>query len=293
MENKNFGKKLKDIRKELPLTQMEAADLAFISRRKLIDIENGKTIPSIEDIISLSNVYKKNLTELFVAYNKFHDINIKHEIDEVELKLSDMDYDSLKINITKLNEYKNINTFLKQYYHAIVGFYHMKSENMNIEIAMNNLLKALTINNENFDINSYKKYKYSSLELRVLIALADCIRFNGDRFFYYNVCEFCFNQLSEINISYLVVTIQFATIKSMQKEYQKSIDVVNNGIKISNHSNNHIYLPFLYYLNHINYKILGEEDISKVCLNKAITLCDCYNKVNLKKLIIDRSKEEE
>lgn len=66
MSNSKFSCMLKKFRKELKLSQAQVADLTFMSRRKLIDIEN---------------IYKKDLLNLFIELNKFYNIDIEKEIE--------------------------------------------------------------------------------------------------------------------------------------------------------------------------------------------------------------------
>lgn len=289
MNKVSLGKELKNLRKKNKLTQIEACDKLYMSRKKLISIEQGNTMPSFEDVYFMSKLYKYDISNLIIAYEKYSDFNIKNEIDIIESKLSDMEYDSLIENIEKLDKYKSINFFVEQYYYAVSGFYFMKSKSQNIDIAIDFLINMLKINNSDFDIYDYKKYSYSNLELRALIALADCLRFKGDVKIYEDICEFSFSQLYSINISYFIISIQYATMKSMQKDYKTSIQIVDKCVEDANNINNHSYLPYLYYLNFINYKKINNISQANLYLEKALFLCDCLNKTNLKNLILSKS----
>lgn len=287
MVNCNFAKELKNLRKKFNLTQIEVAELSFMSRRKYIDIEKGKINPSIEDIISLTKVYKKDLMDSFLKYRKYYNHNIENLIDVIEFKLSDMDYDSLDNDIDKLKSFINLNDYIKQYYYAVMGFYHMKSSHLDIDKALINLREAIEINNSSFEIKRYEDFLYSDLELRVLIAIADCLRYRGNFNYYFKVCEFCYKNLSNVNTSFFVISLHYATIKSMNENYTESIEISNKCIDISSKTQKYTYLPFFYYMNYLNYKKMNQLEKSKLYLKKSIFLCDCYNKPNLKKLILE------
>lgn len=258
-----------------------------MSRRKFIDIENGKINPSIEDIISLSKVYKQDLMNLFLKHKKFYNHSVENLINKIEFKLSDMDYDSLYDYIDELKKFISINDFIKQYYHAIMGFYYMKSSHLDIDMALISLTEAIKINNRNFIIEKYENFLYSDLELRVLISIADCLRYRGNLEYYFKVCEFCYKNLSNINTSYFVISLHYATIKSMNKNYFESIEISDKCIDVSNKTQIYTYLPFFYYMNYLNYKRINELEKSKLYLEKSIFLCECYNKSHLKSLILE------
>lgn len=61
-----FGKRLKDAREKLKLTQFELAELVGISQNFLGDIERGIKLPSIETLIKLSNTLKISLDSMFM-----------------------------------------------------------------------------------------------------------------------------------------------------------------------------------------------------------------------------------
>lgn len=285
----DFSKNLKNIRKNINLTQVQAAELSYMSRRKLIDIENGKISPSIEDIISLSKVYKKDLIDLFLRYEKYNNLNIEDLINNIEFKLSDMEYDSLLQDLINLKDYVECNTYIEQYYLSVMGFYRMKSSHLDVDTALKYLIQASKINNSDFSIKKYDTFTYSNLELRVLISIADCLRYRGDFNYYFEVCNFCYNNLSNINTSYFVISLHYATIKSMQEKYKESIEITNQCIETSNKYQQYMYLPFFYYMNYLNYMKINRPKDAQVFLEKAIFLCDCYNKNNLKNLIIQKS----
>ncbi|MNP63534.1 HTH-type transcriptional regulator ImmR [compost metagenome] len=61
-----FGKRLKEAREKLNLTQFELAELVGISQNFLGDIERGLKLPSIETLIKLSNSLKISLDSMFI-----------------------------------------------------------------------------------------------------------------------------------------------------------------------------------------------------------------------------------
>lgn len=60
-----FGKKLRNARENLNLTQYALADKINVSQNFLGDIERGIKLPSLSKLISLSNILKISLDSLF------------------------------------------------------------------------------------------------------------------------------------------------------------------------------------------------------------------------------------
>ena len=64
--NKNsFGKRLREYRNELGLTQSELAEKINVSQNFLGDLERGVKLPSLEKLILLANTLKVSLDYLF------------------------------------------------------------------------------------------------------------------------------------------------------------------------------------------------------------------------------------
>lgn len=78
INKKLFGKKIKDARTKLELTQFELAEQIGVSQNFLGDIERGIKLPSLSKLILLSNTLKVSLDYLFADSLD----NILYEPDE-------------------------------------------------------------------------------------------------------------------------------------------------------------------------------------------------------------------
>ena len=78
--NKIIGRNIKDIRKELNLTQEEFAEQLNINAQFLSQVETGKAGISIDNAINICNTAKCSSTELFKDIIKFSDIVYKYEL---------------------------------------------------------------------------------------------------------------------------------------------------------------------------------------------------------------------
>ena len=65
INKKLFGKKVKDARTKMDLTQFELAEEIGVSQNFLGDIERGIKLPSLSKLILLSNTLKVSLDFLF------------------------------------------------------------------------------------------------------------------------------------------------------------------------------------------------------------------------------------
>ncbi|ALV23062.1 helix-turn-helix domain-containing protein [Carnobacterium antarcticum] len=78
-----FHESIKEKRKKLNLTQEEVAEKLFVSRQTISNWENGKTLPDIESLISISELYEISLDELIKGDKKMQrKIKIKHNYED-------------------------------------------------------------------------------------------------------------------------------------------------------------------------------------------------------------------
>ena len=55
--NKNFGEKIKQLRKASNMTQDELGEKMYCNRYRIMDLERGKSGPTIDDIVKLCNIF--------------------------------------------------------------------------------------------------------------------------------------------------------------------------------------------------------------------------------------------
>ncbi len=97
INKKQFGKKIKEARENLNLTQFELAEKIGVSQNFLGDIERGIKLPSLSKLIQLSNVLKLSLDSMFAD-----------SLDNVLFEPNDIYYTDRQLAIMK-NIIKTIN----------------------------------------------------------------------------------------------------------------------------------------------------------------------------------------
>lgn len=65
----DFGKQMRDIRKERNLTQDQVAETLCVSRQAVSNWENNKNLPDIEQLIAISQNFDLSLDELILGGN--------------------------------------------------------------------------------------------------------------------------------------------------------------------------------------------------------------------------------
>lgn len=139
----SIGEKIKSLRKERKLTQVELSKIANISRSYLADIENDRYNPSIETLKSIANGLSVSLSDI-----------ISDETNKNN-KLTQKDQKSISIDLKKLmDEFRN-GTEKTAYYEGK----ELDSNDLDlIESAVKIALEQIKIKNkEKYTPKKYKK----------------------------------------------------------------------------------------------------------------------------------------
>lgn len=288
-----FGKALRNIRKDLSLTQNEVALLSQVNAETIRRIEAGKVIPRFETLESLSNVYKVDLNSLFLEY-RVDDYSYFYEIkNRLEGKFNNDEFHTLDLEIKELKSIVNINnTFYKDFItqlillsEAVILYKKMKSYNK----ALENLIQAIRITTPKFNLENYDSFVYSSIEIRVLMNIAFVLNKLNQKDGYKNILEFCVVNLNFDDELYPKLCHNLAGVYRRNKNFKKALEYSNIGIKSSKENRNINTLHGLYYGKGIvEYKLDKPE--YKKSLNIAFTLCEAFGQDELRKTIIDNCR---
>ena len=174
-----FGEKLKEIRKNLGLSQLDIQSLAGVSSDALRRIEKGEVIPRYETLELLSSIYKEDLLELLKSsrvnklLTEYHD-----ELDDIITCYDDQKIKKLEEDIRESFSGANQNSIINpnevvQFLLLIRGttLYNSRFSSDHKD-ARNILLDALKLTLPKFQLEKFKNYKYNYIELRILLLIS-------------------------------------------------------------------------------------------------------------------------
>ena len=284
-----FGKRLKDIREKLGLTQKQVVDMALIDERTLRRMERGKVIPKLETLEALSVIYKTDLvsaiiesriTDYSMLLQTQRNIDLKLINEEMsnfdnELKL----IDKLLENIE--NEYYKI--LITQFKFFLYGIRYYK--NKEYQSALNMYINAIKQTLNDFSLDNYKEYGFSLMEIRILmnIALVEDKCEQDEK--YEEILKFCINQCDENNEIYPRICHNLAGVYRKKEEYSRALFYDNKGIEICKKNMFADTLAVLYYGKaFVEYRL--EKTEYKKSLDLSLQLCNIFEQIELMKQII-------
>ncbi len=174
-----FGEKLKKLRKSLGLSQVEIQNKAGVSADALRRIEKGEVIPRYETMELLSSIYKEDL--LVLLKNARVDKLLSEYHDHLDELITFYDDDKMKALEKEIKE--NFSTDFQssivnpdevlQLLELIRGtsLYNSRFKEDHQQ-AKKILLDSLRRTLPDFTLKKYKAYKYSYIELRILLLLS-------------------------------------------------------------------------------------------------------------------------
>lgn len=176
---KQFGEKIKKLRTSLGFSQAMVSKDTGINIDTIRKIENGYSIPRYDTLVQLSLCYKTDLHKILASYQrcnllldfcmrldylmnygKFEEIKNLHEYFLSEISKSD---DLQLINAIELEQIDCLILAISSSY---------KKE---INTALETICYALNLTIPEFSYERYADFRYSSLEIRLLVVAAACL----------------------------------------------------------------------------------------------------------------------
>ncbi|QNO13856.1 helix-turn-helix transcriptional regulator [Alkalicella caledoniensis] len=284
-----FGDKFKSIRENLKLTREMLSDLSGVHVETIRRIEKGGArIPKSETLEILSFFMKEDLNLILFDY-RIDDYSLFKSIrNSLENKLNEGNFDlsteiiELKKMINpSINNYNQV--FIKQLILLAEGIISYRKKDYNNSFEKFNM--ALTQNTPFFDVNDYKGYIYSPMEIRILMNLAFVLNKLGKTNLYLEILEFCItNQNSTDIIDKLCHNLSSAFLRT--GEYEKALKYSKMGVEYCEEKLKVNGLHILYYGKGLAEYYLNNNEYLK-SINKAIFLCDLFRKDDFKKIILN------
>lgn len=290
-----FGKKIKEIRKSLNLTQKEISESTYIDVVTIRRIEKGKVIPKFDTLEILSPIFKEDLIALLLEY-RFDDYSVFYEIkNRIESKLDGGEFYTLHSEFKELNNllsstknmyYKNLITQLILLTESIILY----NDNPKNNIILNKLVEAIKITTPTFNLDDYDSFVYSSMEIRILMNMAFVLNKLNHKEKYIKIMEFCINAVDTDDEIYPKLCYNLAGAYTRNKDFEKALKFSIMAIKSCQETRNLNGLSLLYYGKGIaEYKLNKEEYIES--LKTSLYLCKAFGQDKLKNTIINNCKE--
>ncbi|MBI9010961.1 MAG: helix-turn-helix transcriptional regulator [Clostridiales bacterium] len=296
-----FGEYMKKVRKSLNLTQKDVENLCKINVETLRRLENGKVIPKYDTIEYLSEVYKADLLSVFSAhrtsevmykyYKDLDDIIINYDLkkvsnlqEELNKVLTNKELDNM-VNLNQVDQLKEVIVGVKAYYEE------------NYLESIESFIKALKINNKEFSIESFKAYKYTLLESRILIMLAVSLSAKKEYDNSNDLLTLALKQLINVpnmTINYVQLIIKIYLNLSYNhfnlNDLKQSLKFSNTGIKYCMDYNSIYCLFAFYYRSGVAKYLLGKRNY-KNDFRYCLTLLEIQDKKDLIEIYKKRTYE--
>jgi len=172
-----FGEALRNIRKQLKLTQKDVYFQLGINEDTLRKIENGKVIPKYETIELLSTLYKQDLLKTLMDHrssNVWYDILNKLDFWIVNDQFRELKslYESIPQTERQQLEMDLIDcTQLEQFELYLSAALHYCEKTKSFEEILQLHTQALCVTHTSFDPNALNKSAFNFFELRILLAV--------------------------------------------------------------------------------------------------------------------------
>lgn len=258
-----FSKRLKQIRKSLGYTQEDVVAGTGLSVETLRKLEKGTSIPKYDTIELLSLFFKidlhevmhqyKNSSELFKYYARIDQYIYNSEREQLENLIKSFE------SFSNQNDHNLIDhRVLLQLKYLFKGLQMVdtdSAEPVELEPACEMFIKSLQVCIPNYDINHWKDFKYSSVELRILFALASV----------YGTMRYC--ELSNEILSYILSAL--------------------DGTSLANHMNKLLIIKAYVILSY-NYHRLSDDQNALRYADEGINFCNMHGLMSNMSALLSR-----
>jgi transcriptional regulator with XRE-family HTH domain len=250
-----FGNKIRTIRKNMHLSQIEVTKFIAMQRDTLRRIENGEVIPRIETIDKLSVIYKVDCMKIFTDYKISVDNYVTNNISRISKKFRNYKFDSIQDEIIKFEEIFNLLDYHDDDYSTI------KTQQYKLYLkCLASIFKTLDDKSRalitelylSLDLpktkNKKTTYHFDKLEMRIIILLSTVYRFKDEFISSQELLEITLKNLldyyrndKEFLYFYLLIQLNqmsyYHRIDKRQKVrelYQESLEIIDAEIGINN-----------------------------------------------------------
>lgn len=272
-----LAKKIKEVRKNRKISQLDLSIEANIDRKTISRIENGINEPSFSTLYKISYILNHDFIKDYLN-SSLKDYLIFNEtfekiIDKVENKLPFDDEEKIIIYLKDFTDIEFIKTSCKQ----VILFLKSMNEDLSKSEEREILIKALNSFTNKYD--NIKIQSFSIFELRILMDIAMTYT-NIDNKKYLELLNFVYDKTNKDSSLFPIISLNLANAYIILEDYEKCPEIINDAISYFL-LRNKIPNPILYFTRAL-YKRLKNMDY-KEDYDKAIliaSLSENYNLIN-------------
>ena len=272
-----LAKKIKEVRKNRKISQLDLSIEANIDRKTISRIENGINEPSFSTLYKISYILNHDFIKDYLN-SSLKDYLIFNEtfekiIDKVENKLPFDDEEKIIIYLKDFTDIEFIKTSCKQ----VILFLKSMNEDLSKSEEREILIKALNSFTNKYD--NFKIQSFSIFELRILMDIAMTYT-NIDNKKYLDLLNFVYDKTNKDSSLFPIISLNLTNAYIILEDYEKCPEIINDAISyflIRNKIPNPIlcFTRALYKrLKNMDYK----EDYDKAIL--IASLAKNYNLIN-------------
>ncbi|MDU1707408.1 MAG: helix-turn-helix transcriptional regulator, partial [Anaerococcus vaginalis] len=278
-----LAKKIKEVRKNRKISQLDLSIEANIDRKTISRIENGINEPSFSTLYKISYILNHDFIKDYL-HSSLKDYLIFNEtfekiIDKVENKLPFDDEEKIIVYLKDFTDIEFIKTSCKQ----VILFLKSMNEDLSKSEEREILIKALNSFTNKYD--NFKIQSFSIFELRILMDIAMTYT-NIDNKKYLELLNFVYDKTNKDSSLFPIISLNLTNAYIILEDYEKCPEIINDAISYFL-VRNKIPNPILYFTRSV-YKRLKNMDY-KEDYDKAIliaNLAENYNLINNDYLIL-------
>lgn len=270
-----LAKKIKEVRKNRKISQLDLSIEANIDRKTISRIENGINEPSFSTLYKISYILNHDFIKDYLN-SSLKDYLIFNEtfekiIDKVENKLPFDDEEKIIIYLKDFTDIEFIKTSCQQ----VILFLKSMNEDLSKSEEREILIKALNSFTNKYD--NIKIQSFSIFELRILMDIAMTYT-NIDNKKYLELLNFVYDKTNKDSSLFPIISLNLANAYIILEDYEKCPEIINDAISYFL-IRNKIPNPILYFTRAL-YKRLKNMDY-KEDYDKAILIASLAKNYNL------------
>ncbi|SET13946.1 helix-turn-helix transcriptional regulator [Anaerobranca gottschalkii] len=286
----SFGKAVRSIRKQHKISQKTLALETGLNLCTIRKMESGEIIPPFEALDKLSKFFKQDIYLILSSFSIDDNTLYQKTIDKIDSIIDKNDYIGLELEINSL---LNLLTVIKTSYHkSLVNqlIFFIKGlicyNKKEYQEALINFVKAISITTDNFDLDKFRNFYYSSMEIRILMNIAFIYHNINEGDKYLEIMLFCFDKLKDKKDPlFPKICHNLATAFKRKKDYKNALNYYDLGIRYCQEQKEYVGLSILYYGKGVTQYYLNDKHYVS-SFNIAVSLCEGYNQLYFKDKII-------